>query len=108
MLMDYRTMLAGMAGVQAAAMAAAVTTTSRFAELVLREGEQATRVLLGALVPPQAVGQDTWENAISSLCERQAEFFHECVGLPRLSVLVFLGELNRSRGRRPIPPSDGG
>lgn len=108
MLIDYRTMLAGMAGVQTAAMAAAVTTTARFAELVLREGQLAGRVLLGALGPPQAMGQEISENAIPSLCERQAEFFHGCAGLPRLSVLVFLGELDRSRGRRPIPPSEGG
>jgi uncharacterized protein involved in propanediol utilization len=106
MLMDYRTMLAGMAGVQAAAMVAAVTTTARFAELVLREGELATRAVLGALAPSQAVEQEVWENAVAFVYERQAEFFHGCAGLPRFSLLVFLGELDRGRGRRPIPPTD--
>jgi hypothetical protein len=106
MFMDYRTMLAGMTGVQAAAMAAAVTTAARFAELVLREGEVTTTALLGALEPSQSVEQETWENAVASVYERQAEFFHECAGLPRFSLLVFLGELDRRRGPRPIQPTD--
>ncbi|MGC2202000.1 MAG: hypothetical protein WA633_17930 [Stellaceae bacterium] len=106
MLRDYRTILTGMAGVQAAAMAAAVTTTARFAELVLREGELTTRTLLGALAPSQALEQETWENAVASVYERPAEFFHGCAGLPRFCLLVFLGELDRRRGRRPIPPTD--
>jgi hypothetical protein len=106
MLTDYRTMLAGMAGVHAAAMSTAVTTTARFAELILREAELTTGALLGALAPSQAAEQGTWENALASVCERQAEFFHECAGLPRFSLLVFLGELDRGRGRRPIPPTD--
>jgi hypothetical protein len=106
MLMEYRTMLAGMAGLQAAAMTAAVTTTARFAELVLREGELTTRALLGALAPSRAAEQETWENAVASVHQRQAEFFHRCAGLPRVSLLVFLGELDRGRGRRPMPPTD--
>lgn len=108
MLMDYRTMLAGMAGVQAAAMIAAVTTTARFAELVLRGGELTTRAVIGALAPSQAVEQEAWENAVGSVYERQAEFCQGCAGLPRFSLLVFLGELDRGRGRRPIPPTGAG
>jgi hypothetical protein len=102
MLTDYRTILAGMAGVQAAAMAAAATTTARFADLVLREGELSARTLLDALAPSQGVEQDTWENAVASVYERQAEFFHGCAGLPRFCLMVFLGELDWRRGRRPI------
>ena len=106
MLTDYRTMLAGMVGVQAAAMAAAATTTTRFAELVLREGELSVRTLLDALAPSQGMEQETWENTLASLYERQAEFIHGCAGLPRFCLMVFLGELDWRRGRRPIPPTE--
>jgi hypothetical protein len=100
---DYQTMLAGMAGVQAVAMAAAATTAARFADLVLREGERTARTLIGALTPSQAPEQETWESAVSAACERGEEFFHACAGLPRSSLLAFLGELDRTRGRRPTP-----
>jgi hypothetical protein len=106
MLTDYRTMLAGMAGVQAAAMAAAATTTARFAELVLREGELSVRTLFDALAPSRGVEQETLEDAVASVYERQAEFFHGCAGLPRFWLMVFLGELDWRRGRRPIPPTE--
>jgi hypothetical protein len=100
MSIDYRTMLAGVAGVQAAATAAAVTTTARFAYLVLREGELTAMTLLGTAAPEQALEQETWDSAVAAACERQAAFFHGCASLPRFSLLVFLGELYRRRGRR--------
>jgi len=106
MLTDYRTMLAGMAGVQAAAIAAAATTTARFADLVLREGELSARTFLDALAPSQGVEREIWENAVASVYERQAEFFHGCACLPRFCLMVFLGELDWRRGRRPIPPTE--
>jgi hypothetical protein len=100
---DYRMMLAGMAGVQAAAIAAGFTTAARFADLILREGELTARTLLGALTPSQDPEQETWESAVAAACESRAEFFHGCAGLPRFSLLAFLGELDRRRGRRPTP-----
>jgi hypothetical protein len=107
MLTDYRTIVAGMTGAQAAAMGAAIATAARFGDLVLREGELTARAVLRALASPQATEPDTGNNAISSLCERQVELFRTCAGLPRFSVLVFLGELDRRRGRRPVSPSNG-
>jgi hypothetical protein len=100
MSMDYRTMLAGMVGVQAAALAAAVTTTARFADWALREGELTARTLLGALAPEKALDQEMWERAVAAACESQAEFFRGCASLSRFSLLAFLGELDRRRGRR--------
>jgi hypothetical protein len=103
MTTDYRTMLAGIAGIQAAATAAAVATATRFAEFALREGELVTMSLLETLRTPEEVGQSTWENAVTLLYERQAELLRGVAGLPRLSLLVFLGELDRIRGRRAVP-----
>jgi hypothetical protein len=103
MLTEYRTMLAGMVGVQAAALAAAVTTTARLAEFALREGEQVATALLETLRAPQNISQSSWENAILLLYDRQAEFLRGLTGMPRLSLLIFLGELDQIRGRRGIP-----
>jgi hypothetical protein len=100
---DYRTMLAGIAGMQAAAMNAAVSTAVRFAELALRDGEYVTTSLLETLHAPQEAGQSTMENAVTLLYQRQVEFFRGFAGLPRLSLLVFLGELDRIRGPRAAP-----
>jgi hypothetical protein len=103
MTTDYRTMLTGMAGIQAAATAAAVSTATRFAEFALREGELVTTSLLETLRTPEEAGQSAWGNAVTLLYERQAEFLRGFAGLPRHSVLFFLGELDRIRGRRALP-----
>jgi hypothetical protein len=104
---DYRTMITGIAGIQAAAMAAVVLTATRFVNLALREGELATTSLLRTSVTPQQAGESTWENAVTDLYQRQTEFLRTVAGLPRQSLLFFLGELDRIRGRRELPHESG-
>jgi hypothetical protein len=92
---DYRTMFAGFAAAQAAAVTTAAAVSVRFAELTLREGAVLTTTLLS--------GRSTAENPIPRLCELYGEWLQGVAGLPRISALVFISELDRIRGPRPIP-----
>jgi hypothetical protein len=93
---DYRTMLTGMAAAQAAAVTTAAAVWVRSAELVLREGSRLATTLLSW---PRMV-----EDPIPRLCEPYAGWLRGVAGLPRISALVFLGELDRIRGPRAVPP----
>jgi hypothetical protein len=105
---NYRTMLLGIGAIYAAAGAAAVSTAARFAELALREGEFATTSWLDSLRTPQEPGQSGWEGAVMLLYDRQPEFLRMVAGLPRHSLVAFIGELDRIRGRRTVPHPDQG
>jgi hypothetical protein len=97
MMTDYRTMLTGMIALQAAAATAAAATSVRYLEFALREGERVTRAFLA--------GRSMPEEPIRRLAESYAECLLGLAGLPRVSALIFLGELDRIRGPRAAPPA---
>jgi hypothetical protein len=105
---DYRTMLLGIGAIYAAAGAAAVSTAARFAELALREGELVTTIWLDSLRTPQKPGYGGWEGAVTLLYDRHPEFLRMVAGLPRHSLVAFIGEFDRIRGRRTVPHVDQG
>ncbi len=104
---DYRTMVTGMAAMQAAAVTAAAAVTVRYAEFALREGAFVARTLLAGQPALQQVGRNIGEHSVPRLCERYIEWLREVAVLPRISALVFLGELDRIRGPRVAPGSQG-
>jgi hypothetical protein len=97
MMTDYRTMLTGMIALQAAAATAAAATSVRYLDFALREGERVARALLA--------GRSMPEEPIRRLAESYAECLLGLAGLPRVSALIFLGELDRIRGPRAAPPA---
>jgi hypothetical protein len=105
MMTDYRTMLLGMAALQAAAATAVVAITVRYLELALREGELVGRILLAAQPAAQGAGRSRQERSILRLAESYAECLRGFAGLPRVSALIFLAELDRIRSPRSVPPA---
>jgi hypothetical protein len=104
MMTDYRTMLSGLAALQAAAATAAVEITVRSLEFALREGELVTRTLVAGQPAAQPGGRHTPDEPMLRLVECFAESLRGFACLPRVSALIFLGELDRVRGRRAVPP----
>jgi hypothetical protein len=104
MMTDYRTMLSGVARLQAAAATAAAAITVRYLEFALRQGECATRSVLGGQPAAQSAGPSGPERPMLRLRECYAECLRGFAALPRVSALIFLGELDRVRGPRAVPP----
>jgi len=94
---DYTTMLSGMFALQSAALSAALATSGRLAGFALREAV----TLLEPLRAPPELRQHSLEAAIFNLCEQNAEAFCVLAGFPRLWLLLFIGQLDVVRGRRP-------
>ena len=92
---DYQGMITGMATVQAAAVTTAAAVGVRYAEFALREGANVADTLLS--------GRGMAGDAIPRLYEHAAEWLRVLASLPRISALVFLGELDRIRGPREVP-----
>jgi hypothetical protein len=105
---DYRIMLSGIAAIYAAAGAAAASTAARFVELAVREGEFVTTRWFDTLRPAQEPGNSEWEGAVALLYNHELEFLRIIAGLPRHSLVAFIGELDRIRGRRSAPHSEEG
>src|SRR5262249_1393576 len=102
---DYRTMFSGMAALQAAAATTAAAIMVRAFEVALREGELFTRTLLAGQPAAHRAGGDRPDEPVLRLVECYAESLRGFAWLPRVSALLFLGELDRVRGRRPVPPT---
>jgi hypothetical protein len=107
MMTDYRTILSGMAVLQAAAATAAVAITVRYLEFALCEAELVTRTLLAGQPAAQGAGRSRQERPIERLAECYAESLRGFAALPRVSALTFLGELDRIRGPRAVPGNSG-
>jgi len=105
MMTDYRTILSGLGALQAAAATAAVEITVRSLEFALREGELFTRTLLAGQPAAHRAGRDRPDEPVLRLVDCYAESLRGFACLPRVSALLFLGELDRVRGRRPVPPT---
>jgi hypothetical protein len=101
---DYRTMLSGMAALHAAAATTVVAITICSLEVALRAGERVTGTRLRQ---PAAAsfGPGMAEMPMLRLAEGYAEWVRGFAALPRVSALIFLGELDRFRGRRVAPPA---
>jgi hypothetical protein len=102
MMTDYRTMLSVMAAVQAAAATAAVAVSVRAFELALREAE---RALFAGWPAAPGAGRGMHEMPMLSPAESYAEWVRGFAALPRVSALMFLGELDRIRGPRAVLPA---
>jgi hypothetical protein len=107
MMTDYRTMLFGMAALQAAGATAAVAIAVRYLEFALREGELVTRILLAGPPAAQGGGRSWQERPILRLAECYTGCVRGFAALPRVSALILLGELDRIRGPRAAPGNAG-
>jgi len=105
MMTDYRTMLSGMAALQAAAATASVAITARSLEVALREAERVTRTLLAGRPAASGAAAGMQEMPLLRLAEGYAEWVRGFAALSRVSALIFLGELDRIRGPRAVPPA---
>ena len=88
---------------QAASVTAAVAVAARYAEFAAREGEFVARTLFEAPPALQQNGPGMQADPILRLCDCYVECLRGFAGLPRVSALIFLGELDRIRGPRALP-----
>jgi hypothetical protein len=104
---DYRTIFSGLVALESAALSASVATWGRLAEFALHgAGVTATTAYQSLRTPPGA-RQRAWEEAILRSWELDVDAARVIAGLPRLWVVLFLGELDRVRGPRPLLRASG-
>jgi hypothetical protein len=97
-------MLSGMAALQAAAATTAAAITVRCLEVALREG---ARPLFAGQPAAPGTGPSMQEMPILRLAASYGEWVRGVAALPRVSALIFLGELDRIRGPRSAPGKAG-
>jgi hypothetical protein len=104
---DYRTMFSGMAALQAAAATTAAAIMVRAFDVALREGARVTQALFAVQPAARGTGAGMQEIPMLHLAASYGECVRGFAALPRVSALVFLGELDRIRGPRAVPGKAG-
>jgi hypothetical protein len=97
MMSECGEILQGLVRLQAAGMMAAGTAAARGVEMTLRQGEAMATTVVKTMVEPASPQRDTWDDAIRKVYEGQIIYLRNVVGLPRLTLMLFLGELHRLR-----------
>jgi hypothetical protein len=101
---DSRNMFSALVAMESAAVCAALVAGGRFADFVLTEAEAAAAGTAAALRAPAGHRQRAWEAAAEAWWRLDLEAARMAAGLPRTWALLFLAELDQSRGSRPAPP----
>lgn len=96
-------MFLAVVAMEAAAFAASLEAGGRFAEFALGEAERTAASACAALRVPSGWRQRAWEDTAQGLLQSELETVRLLAGLPRVWLLLYLAELDRIRGPRPLP-----
>jgi hypothetical protein len=101
---DYSMMLRTAVQVQGAVFATCLDLASRCTRFLASEAAIVTRTAMQPLQTPPEQRQNAVENTVWTLYEAHQLLLRGMSGVPALSILIFLNELDRQRG--PRKPTD--
>ncbi len=97
---EYSMMLQTAVQVQGALSATFLDLATRFSQFLLSEVNVLVGTTLTPFRAPREQRQTALENSVWTLCETHERLLRGISGVPALSVLIFLHELDRRRGPR--------
>lgn len=107
MSLDQRNMFSGLLALESAALAASVATWGRFAGFALERAGVAASAACETLSAAPGARERALDQALLRSWELDVDVARVMASLPRLWLILFLGELDRARGPRHVHRATG-